>query len=371
MSAQTKIPFLDIRGQHERLREELLEAARRVIDSGSYILGAEGRAFEAEFAQAAGAAHCAGLGSGTDALELALELCGVGPGDEVAVPDFTFIATATAVASRGAVPVFIDVEPDGLTLDPKALKSALSPRMKAVIPVHLYGRAADMDPILEIARFAKLKVIEDCAQAHLARYKGRPVGALGDAGVFSFYPTKNLGALGDAGCLTTSDRALFDSCLALRDAGRTPGGPRYRHDRVGRNSRLDEIQAAFLRVKLARLRALNEERRRLAAAYREGLAGLDLRLPPPDKNGGEHVYHLFVVQTPRRDRLADDLARAGIGTAVHYPLALHQQPAFRRLERGGFPESERAAREVLALPLYPGLSPEDVGRVCAEVRRVF
>ena len=243
------IPLLDIAREHAALRPRLLRALARVLDSGAFINGPEVAAFEAEFAKAHRARHCAGLSNGTDALELALKACGVGPGAEVVVPAFTFIATGSAVCAVGAKPVFADVEEDSLCLDPKALGRALSRLTKAVVPVHLYGHPADMDALLRVARKARLKVIEDCAQAHLARYHGRFVGTLGHAGTFSFYPTKNLGALGDAGALLTADEKLHAACVSLRDAGRAPG-KRYLHDAPGRNARLDEMQAALLRVKL-------------------------------------------------------------------------------------------------------------------------
>ncbi|MEK7656986.1 MAG: DegT/DnrJ/EryC1/StrS family aminotransferase [Elusimicrobiota bacterium] len=273
------IPLLDIAREHAALRPRLLRALARVLDSGAFINGPEVAAFEAEFAKAHRARHCAGLSNGTDALELALKACGVGPGAEVVVPAFTFIATGSAVCAVGAKPVFADVEEDSLCLDPKALGRALSRLTKAVVPVHLYGHPADMDALLRVARKARLKVIEDCAQAHLARYHGRFVGTLGHAGTFSFYPTKNLGALGDAGALLTADEKLHAACVSLRDAGRAPG-KRYLHDAPGRNARLDEMQAALLRVKLEGLAKANASRAEAAEAYREGLEGLPLRLPP-------------------------------------------------------------------------------------------
>lgn len=365
------IPLLDLKGQHAALRAKLYQAAKRVLDSGVFILGPEGRAFEAEFARASGARFCAGVSSGTDALRLALEACGVGPGDEVAVPAFTFVATATVVTSLGAKPVFVDVREDG-TLDPEDLPRRLTPRTIAVLPVHLYGRAADMDPILALARQKGLRVVEDCAQAHLARYKGRPVGTLGEFGAFSFYPSKNLGALGDAGALTTQEETLFSSVVTLRNAGRLPG-VQYDHPRVGHNCRLDELQAAFLRVKLERLAAWTAARRALANRYLQGLAGLPLGLPPAETGGDRHSWHVFTVRTPRRDELAEHLKSAGIGTAVYYPKPLHLMGAYRDLghAEGDFPGAERAAREVLALPLYPELKPASADRVIRAVRAFF
>ncbi len=366
------IPLFDLKPQYAELRAELLEAAERVLDSGRYILGGEGRAFETEFAKIQGTPQCAGVSSGTQALQIGLEALGVGPGDEVALPAFTFIATATAVSELGAKPLFVDVEPDSLNLDPADLRRRLTKKTKAVIPVHLYGRAAEMNGILAVAKERGLKVVEDCAQAHLARYRNDPVGALGDYGAFSFYPSKNLGALGDAGALTTKDPALHQAAVVLRNVGRAPGG-QYEHVRVGRNARLDEIQAAFLRVKLKRLASWTAARGRLAKRYLDNLKGLPLRLPPADGDGTQSAWHLFVVQTPKRDALAAHLKKAGISTAVYYPQPLHLQAAYRSLggKTGDLPESERASAEVLALPLFPELSPEKADRVAEEIRRFF
>lgn len=367
----TAVPFLDLKGQYAELRDELLQAVRRVMDSGRYILGPEGEAFEREFAAAQGAPACLGLSSGTDALMLALEAVGVGPGDEVIVPSFTFIATATTVSALGATPVFADIDGASLTLDAGSAEACVTRRTKALIPVHLYGGPAGMDPLLALARRRGLAVIEDAAQAHLARYRGRAVGAMGDAGCFSFYPSKNLGAAGDAGALTTRRPKLKAACEMLRDAGRKPGRKRYEHSRVGRNCRLDELQAAVLRVKLRRLADWTEARRALAQRYRVGLAGLPLTLPPREEDGSRHVYHCFTVQTARRDALAKHLAAAGVGTAVYYPLPCHRQPAYAGKTRRPLPESERAAREVLSLPMYPELPAADVDRVCREIRGFF
>ncbi len=366
------IPLFDLKTQYAELKAELLESAERVLDSGRYILGGEGLSFETEFAKAQGVPHCAGVASGTQALQIALEALGVGRGDEVALPAFTFIATATAVSELGAVPLFVDVEPESLNLDPADLRRRLSRKTKAVIPVHLYGRPADMDGVLAAAKDAGLAVVEDCAQAHLARSRGRPVGALGDYGAFSFYPSKNLGAIGDAGALSTKDPALHEAAVVLRNVGRKPGG-QYEHVRIGRNARLDEIQAAFLRVKLKRLASWTESRARLAKRYLENLKGLPLRLPPADGDGTQSAWHLFVIQTPKRDALAAHLKKAGISTAVYYPRPLHLQAAYRFLggKAGDLPESERASAEVLALPFFPELAPEKTDRVVEEIRRFF
>ncbi len=370
--AAPAIPPFDLRKQYAAIREELLEAATRVLDSGVFILGPEGKAFEDEFAAAHGVSHCASLASGTQALQLALHACGVGPGDEVAVPAFTFVATATAVSAVGARPLFVDVDPVSLTMDPLDLERRLTKRTKAVIPVHLYGMPADMDPILSLARSKGLVVIEDCAQAHLAGYRGRRVGSFGDFGAFSFYPSKNLGALGDAGALTTGDAALRDKIVILRNCGRKPKGW-YEYVSIGHNSRLDEIQAAFLRVKMRHLSHWTEARRRLAARYRSLLAGLPVRLPPEDPPGGSQVYHQFVIRTERRERMVEHLSEAGIGTGIYYPTPLHRIEAYLDLgvKEGELPVSEQAAREVLALPMFPELTEAAVDRVCEAVRVFF
>jgi len=369
---QSVIPLLDLKEQYAALRPELLAAAQRVLDSGVSISGPEVKAFESEFASAMGAPYCAGVSNGTDAIELALKACGVGPGDEVAVPAFTFIATASAVCSVGAKPVFVDIQEKTFSMDSEALKRALTPKTKAVVPVHLFGWPADMEPLLEVAQKAGLKIVEDCAQAHGALYNGKPVGGFGHAGTFSFYPSKNMGAFGDAGAVVTGDSKLHETIVSLRDAGRARG-ERYLHAAAGRNARMDELQAAFLRVKLKRLSAWNEARGRIAAAYHAELKGLPLSLPPQSQDGHRHVYHLFVIRTQRRDELAAHLLKAGIRTAVYYPVPLHLQPAFRDLGCGpdDFPAAEKACREVLALPMYPELGETRAHSVAQEIRRFY
>ncbi|MDE2292988.1 MAG: DegT/DnrJ/EryC1/StrS family aminotransferase [Elusimicrobia bacterium] len=364
------VPLFELKRQYAGLREELLEAARRVLDSGAYVLGPENKAFETEFAAALGAAGVIGVSSGSQALTVALEALGVGPGDEVAVPAFTFVATAVAATELGARPVFVDVDPKTLTMDAADLERRLTPRVKAVLPVHLYGRPADMDALGAVARARGLRVVEDCAQSHLARWRGKAVGTYGDFGAFSFYPTKNLGALGDAGALSASDPALLASAASLRNCGRR-AGTQYDHERVGHNYRLDELQAAFLRVKLKRLAAWTEARRRVAARYRELLVDLPLTLPPEDEPGTRHVYHLYIVRTPRRDGLKAALEAAGVRTGVYYPEPLHLTGAYRGLGAGPFPASEQAARENLALPVFPELSESEQERVAGVVRGFF
>lgn len=367
-----KIPLFDLKRQYGRIAADVRRAVCRVLDSGAYILGAEGRGFEADFSRAIGCRHVIGVSSGTAALRVALKAVGVGPGDDVIVPAHTFVATATAVSETGARPVLADVDPETLTLGEPQLRAALTPRVRAAIPVHLYGYPADMDPIMALARKRGFKVLEDCAQGHLTAYKGRPAGSLGDLSAFSFYPTKNLGAAGDAGAVATQDDALAQIVLRLRNVGRAPRDSN-RHEIVGYNSRLDEVQAAVLRVKLKHLERWIGRRRKLAALYDKGLAGLPVRTPPRGSGGTLHAYSLYVVRLDERDALAQHLAREGVGTGVYYPLPLHLQPAYRDLgyKEGAFPQAEQAARTGLALPIFPELREDEVRTICEAVKSFF
>lgn len=365
------VPLLSIKAQNEALAGELKDAVCRVLDSGAFILGPENKGFDAEFAAAIGSPFCLGVDSGTSALELALEAVGVGPGDEVIVPTFTFIATATAVSVLGAVPVFADVDEATLTLDPRSVEKLIGPKTKAIVPVHLFGQPADMDGLLALAKAKGLFIIEDCAQSHLATYKGKTTGSLGHLGAFSFYPTKNLGAAGDAGAITVADPALRDRVLELRNCGRTIGAT-YHHARVGHNCRLDEMQAAILRIKLRHLGAWTAARRRIAGLYHDGLKGLPLRLPPLGGSGTDPVFHLFTVRLDRRDALAEHLKKNGIGCGVYYPIPVHQQPAYAGLKaRTSLAVSEKASLEALSLPMFSELADADVARVCETVRSFF
>jgi dTDP-4-amino-4,6-dideoxygalactose transaminase len=363
-----RVPLVDLCAQHAPLRHELLGALARVLDAGAFIQGPEVQAFEREFAAYCEAGHAVGVASGTDALALALRALGIGAGDAVAVPAFTFAATAEAVCHSGARPIFVDIDPHTFTLDPAALRRAvLRHGVRAVIPVHLYGQPAAMDDLVAVAREGGAVVIEDAAQAHGARYRGRRAGTLGVCGCFSFYPTKNLGALGDAGAIVTNDAGLVARLHTLRDHGQ---GGKYLHACVGFNSRLDAVQAAALRLKLQHLDRWNGRRQALAAAYRNALndvTGISVPITGPDR---DHVFHLFVIRCRNRDGLRRALEMEGIATAVHYPVPLHLQPAFADLgyRSGDFPEAEGAAREVLALPLYPELSDEAVAFVCDRIR---
>jgi dTDP-4-amino-4,6-dideoxygalactose transaminase len=358
------IPFLDLRAQHAGIEHEIEAAFLRVLRSGRYILGAEVAAFEEEFADYCGVKHCIGVGNGLDALHLVLRALGVGPGDEVIVPSNTYVATWLAVSHCGARPVPVEPEERSYNLDPARIESAITPRTRAIIPVHLYGVPADMAPICEVARKRGIRVVEDAAQAHGARYAGRRVGGLGDAAGFSFYPTKNLGAMGDGGAVTTNDDQLAERVRALRNYG---SSVKYRNETKGFNSRLDELQAALLRVQLSQLDHRNAARRNVAAAYLRDLAQTGLTLPVT-ADWAEPVWHLFVVRSRRREALQRHLASAGIGTMIHYPVPPHLQPAYADLgiAAGQFPIAEAMHREVLSLPIWPGIAAGSVDRVVGE-----
>jgi dTDP-4-amino-4,6-dideoxygalactose transaminase len=365
-----RVPALDLAAEYTALRSEIEAVVTAVLSSGHYIGGPEVMGLEREFAAACGVPHGVAVHSGTDALRLALLAAGLEPGDEVVTSPFTFIGTTEAIhQARGKV-VFADIEPGTFTLDPARVEGALSARTRALLPVHLYGQTADMDALGAIAERRSLLVIEDACQAHGARSRGRPAGALGTAGCFSFYPTKNLGACGEGGLVTTADAALAGRVARLRDHGQSE---KYLHVEEGYNGRLDALQAAILRVKLRRLAAANDKRRGIAGLYRDRLAGLDAagRLGlPAERPGDHHVYHQFAVRLAEgRDRVRARLLAQGIETGTHYPIPLHRQPCYASmgLAVGSFPESERAAREVLTLPLHPGLSEAQVERVCRAI----
>ena len=359
-----KVPFLDLGRLHQEVREDLDAAYRRVMDSGWFVMGPELEAFEAEFARYCEVKHCVGVGNGLDALHLLLQAYEVGPGDEVIVPSNTFIATWLAVSQCGAKPV--PVEPDALThnMDPARIEAALSPRTKAIIPVHLYGLPADMRAINQIAEKHGLVVIEDAAQAQGARHEGKRVGSLGHAAATSFYPGKNLGALGDGGGILTDDDAIADKVRRLRNYGSTV---KYHHELAGSNSRLDEMQAAFLRVKLSALDAWNDRRRAVAHRYLEGLAGTGLGLPMVPK-GMEPVWHLFVIRCAERARLQALLNERQIGTVIHYPIPPHRQACYAGFALCHLPVADQLASEVLSLPMAPDLRDDEVDAVIHAVR---
>ncbi len=355
------IPLIDLKAQHQSIQKELRGAIDRVLDTSEFALGSEVAAFETEFAAYCGARHGIAVNSGTSALHLALLAAGIGAGDEVITVPFTFMATAAAILYSGARPVFVDIDPASYTLDVARIERTITPRTRAILPVHLYGQPPDMDPILEIARRHNLIVIEDAAQAHGAEYKGRRAGSLGDMGCFSFYPTKNLGACGEGGMVTTN-RPEFDRAIRLlRDWGQEK---KYYPTVKGYNYRMEGLQGAILRVKLRHLETWTEARRKHAARYDELLAGSGVETPWTMPQA-RHVYHVYAIRTLERNALQRALAAQGIHTAVHYPLPVHLLPAYADLgyRQGDFPQSEIASAEQLSLPIYPELSPENVARV--------
>ena len=360
------VPFVDLKVQYQSIKSEVDAAIARVIENTSFILGPEAESFENAFAEYVNARFCVGLNSGTAALHLALLACGIGAGDEVIIPANTFFATAEAVSLTGATPVFVDADPLAYTIDAGRIEGAITPRTRAIMPVHLYGQPADLDPIFEIARGRNLRVIEDAAQAHGAEYKGKRAGALGDIGCFSFYPGKNLGAYGEGGAVVTNDEQLAKRVRLLRDHG---SEKKYRHEIVGYNFRLEGIQAAVLDVKLKHLDRWNELRRAHAARYSDLLKDSGLVLPA-EMNYARHVYHVYVVQCEARDALQKSLSDAGIQTGIHYPIPIHLQPAYASMghQRGDFPEAERQSDRVLSLPMFAELSEEQLERVTAAVK---
>jgi len=363
------IPFVDLSRGYQQYREEIDAAIQGVLNKSWFILGDELRAFEEEFTAFLGQGYGVGVGSGTEALHLALVAAGVGYGDEVITVSLTAVPTVSAISFAGAIPRFAEVNPATFTMEPASIEPLITPRTKAIVPVHLYGQPVDMEPVLEVARHYHLKVIEDACQAHGALYKGQKVGTLGDFGAFSFYPTKNLGAYGDGGFVFTKDPAAAERLQLLRNYGQTS---RYVHKTKGFNSRLDEIQAAILRVKLRHLDQANSERRRWASLYHNLLADTDV-IQPAEVNNNYHVYHLYVIRSPRRDALMKFLSDRGIETLVHYPIPVHLQQAYQELgvRRGTLPETERAAQEILSLPLYPEIQEEEISTVAQTIKEFF
>ena len=368
LDARTAIPFVDLAAQYAALRGEVDAAIGGVLSRCDFILGAAVQEFEEAFAGFVGARHAVGVGNGLDALRLAMMALDVGPGDEVILPANSYIATALAVSGVGARPVLVDCDAATYTIDPALIEAAITPRTRAIIPVHFTGQSADMDPILEIGRRRGLPIIEDAAQAHGTCYRGRACGSMGIMGCFSFYPGKNLGAYGDAGLVTTKDASLARRVRRLRDYGQSS---KYRHDERGLNSRLDTLQAAVLNAKLPHLLAWNSARAAHAERYRQELGGvgdLTLQQCAPHSN---HIYHLFMIETDRRDALQGHLRAAGIQTGIHYPKPIHLQKAYRDLGYAGraFPRAERLARRTLSLPMFPELSDEQIERVATEISR--
>jgi dTDP-4-amino-4,6-dideoxygalactose transaminase len=364
------IPFLELTAQHVMLDDALTAVFRRALHSAAFVGGSEVTAFEKEFASFVGVGGAVGVNSGTDALRLAFIALGLQPGDEVITVSHTFIATSEAISQAGGAVRFVDVQADTLTMDPRAFEAAITPRTVGVVPVHLYGQPADMDPILEIARRHGLWVVEDAAQAHGATYRDRPAGSMGIMAAFSFYPGKNLGACGEAGATVGVHDAPLDVVRRLRDHGQSS---KYFHDTEGYNGRLDAIQAGILRVKLRHLSQWNEDRRSAASLYREALAGISGIELPTEASYSRHVYHLFVIRAERRDALREHLSQQGIGTGLHYPLPLHLQRAYadRGFQRGDLPVTESAADEIVSVPMYPELTEAQIERVADAIRSFY
>ena len=364
-----QIPYFDLPAQIRNLRKDLDAAIARTLDNCSFCLGPDVTQFEKDFAHFIGAEHCVGFNSGTSALHVAMLLLGIGPDDEVVTTPFTFVATSWAISYAGAKPVYVDIDDTTFNLDPKLIERAITSRTKAIMPVHLYGQSFDLDPILAICQKHKLPLVEDAAQAHGAKYKGKPVGTFGEMSGFSFYPGKNLGACGEGGALVTNHAAFDKRARALREHG---SSVRYYHDEIGYNYRMEGIQGAVLGVKLKHLAKWTQERRHVAHRYHELLADTPLQLPR-EADYAESVYHLYVVRHPRRDELKKHLEANGVGCAIHYPIPLHLQKAYAHLghKAGDFPVAEKAARACLSLPIYPELTDAQIQRVAAVIKDFF
>lgn len=361
------VQFIDFSEQYQTIKDEIDVGLRRVFEAGNFILGQEEKDFETQFAKYCEAQYAIGVNSGTDALYLSLAAFDIGVGDEVILPTFTFIATALCISYTGAKPVFVDIEEGTNNMNPAAFEAAITDKTKAVIPVHIYGQAANMDEISSIARARGLKVIEDAAQAHGATYKGKKVGALGDIACFSFYPTKSLGAFGDGGMIVTNDKAVYEKTLMLRDYGRKG---RYEHKIKGYNSRLDTVQAVILAAKLKHLDEWNQMRNKQASYYCDLLKNVDSIKTPIIKDDRTHVFQTFAVRLKNRDEICKELQDRGIGVLIHYPIPLHLQEAYKDLghKKGDFPVAELLADEVLSLPMFPHISKEQVEFVCKNLQ---
>lgn len=369
---QTPIPLFNLKEQHDSLKDQINAAAAEALNSMHWLLGPQTEKFEEEFAKTIGVKHCITCSSGASAIQIALKAAGIGPGDEVITTPFTFIATTSSVSLTGAQFVFADIDPRTYNLDVQDVERKITKKTKAILPVHLYGYPADMDALMHLANEHGLKVIEDCAQAHLATYDGVMVGSIGDAGCFSFYPSKNLGACGDAGCITTNDDELANRCRSLRHSGRAMGKA-YEYDLEGSTLRMDEIQAAILRVKLPHLEEWTENRRKAAAWYEEGLAGVPVVLPPTPPAGSSQSYYVYTIRAEKRDELQAYLKAHNIGSAVYYPVPLYKQPAYAHLglKAEDYPNAEKAAQEVLSIPMFPEITQEQVFRVCDTIRAFY
>ncbi len=362
-----KIPFVDLKTQYFSIKEEIDGAVCKVLESSQFILGKAVADFELAFARAHGVQHCYGVSSGTDGNHLVLWALGIGPGDEVIVPSHTFIATAWGITLCGATPVFVDCDPESFTIDPQSVERRITRRTKAIVAVHLYGQAANMDPLKDIAERHRLFLVEDCAQAHFAEYKGTRVGGLGRAASFSFYPGKNLGAYGEGGAVTTNDPELARKFKMMRDHG---SDRKYYHDLPGHNYRMEGIQGAILGVKLRHLEKWTAARRKNAALYTNLLGGVPDLETPREMPYARHVYHLYVIRTTHRDRLQKHLDERGISTGLHYPVPLHLQQVFQGLgyREGDLPVTERVAHTILSLPMYPELTEEQIHYICDAIK---
>ena len=372
MTENNPIPLFNLKEQHDSLKEQINAAAADALNSMHWLLGPQTEQFEIEFAKTIGVKHCITCSSGASAIQIALKAAGVGPGDEVITTPFTFIATTSSVSLTGAQFVFADIDPRTYNIDVADVERKITKKTKAILPVHLYGYPANMDAIMHLANEHGLKVIEDCAQAHLATCDGVMVGSIGDAGCFSFYPSKNLGACGDAGCITTNDDEIANRCRSLRHSGRAMGKA-YEYDLEGSTLRMDEIQAAILRVKLPHLEEWTEKRRKAAAWYEEGLSGVPVVLPPTPPAGSSQSYYVFTIRAEKRDELQAYLKVHNIGSAVYYPVPLYKQPAYAHLglKAEDYPNAEKAAKEVLSIPMFPEITQEQVMRVCDTIRAFY
>jgi dTDP-4-amino-4,6-dideoxygalactose transaminase len=363
------IPMVDLKIQYDAMKDEINSAVLSVIQNTAFILGPQGKALEQSIAEYHHVKFAVGVASGTDALHLALRAADIGPGDEVITTPFTFIATAEAISYVGAIPVFVDIRPDTFNMDVSQIAAKITKRTKAILPVHLYGQAAEMGPLMEIAKKHDLKVIEDCAQSFGAEYRGKKTGSFGDIGCFSFFPSKNLGCYGDGGMIITDDQNLAERLHSLRNHG---SRVRYYHDEIGYNSRLDEIQAAVLNIKFKRIDAYNESRRKNAALYNKDLAAPGIQTPV-ESGDGRHVYHQYTIRLKERDAVKKRLDDAKMSSMIYYPVPLHLQSAYKdlRMGPGSLPVAEQAAREVLSLPMYPELTGEQIKTVAEAVKKAL
>lgn len=366
------IPLFNLQEQYNQLKPQIHTAALEALDSMHWLLGKQTELFEQEFAKLNGVKHCITCSSGASALQIALAAAGIGPGDEVITTPFTFIATTSSISLTGAKFVFADIDPRTYCLDVQDAERKITKNTKAILPVHLYGYPANMEAIMHLANEHGLKVIEDCAQAHLAQADGVYVGGIGDAGCFSFYPSKNLGACGDAGCVTTNDDLIAQRCRSLRHSGRAKDKA-YEYDLEGSTLRMDEVQAAILRVKLPHLEDWTDARRKAAAWYEEGLAGVPVVLPPTPPAGWNQSYYVYTIRAEKRDQLMQYLKDHAIGCAVYYPVPLYKQPAYAHLgiKEEDFPQAQKAAQEVLSIPMFPEITPQQVQRVCDTIRSFY